>query len=1122
MTTDNQISEQTHQYFLQEATELLQTMDDELQDIREDFSVQKVHNLMRAAHTLKGASASVGLDAVKKTTHSLEDVFKALCHQDTVISVDMERLIFQGYDCLKLLMSAQLAGAQVDEADILDRMASVVTQLQEMLGDRFGQGGHLPTSAELGFDMTQSIFEVGVTQRIETLEEAITNPNQEELLALLETQVEIFIGLAESLDLPGFGEVATTTLEAIDKNPDKVLEIASVALANYKEAQAAVLAGDRERGGEPSEALLQFCGRTDQPSASSTNSKSDSQSESILQNLDIEQQNSDSRHAATSASKEPNSNLFKKLWSFFTRPIGEKTSCESDNTPSAEVSLIRVPETFEDYAAEGEEPADLALADLAPSQLSDMDLVANQLDSSKALVESIHSPIDEEIEELSELSAIPLESLAQPAISSDEPSAFTPPALVLEEDASKADEFTTSELTPQPTPFIEPPTAPTRSVGNSATIRMTVDDLDQLSQSMGELLTLQNRQALYNEQLSSLVRKLLDRIERQQKQLNRQRGKQLDSKQKETIVPATTSVQNTNLSFAQFDSLELDQYSDVQLLAQSFLEETVQQSESAEAIELFVRKSGQELEKQKRLLANTRETLLGARMLPLDKVFQRFPTALERLQTQHNKSVNLEMKGSEVLVDKVIADKLYDPLLHLVRNAFDHGIESPEARTSKKKSATGTITIEALQQGRHLVIHVKDDGQGLNLEVIRQKAIENQIITEQEAARLNGNQVVDLLFEAGFSTAAEVDDLSGRGVGLDAVRAQVRSLQGWVTVSHEPGKGTCFTLQIPSSLTIAKLLLCQAKGRIYALIADAIEHILIPKQDQIRTWDGGKTLAWQANSEEYLVPISALSDVLHYASPMPNHRLVEAPGDIKTVTNEPIILLKHKDMLVGIEVDQLLGEQELVISSLGETVVPPPYLYGSSILPDGQLTLVLDGIMLAKIVQEQRGRKGSIDIELNESSSGTAKNEPVFVKKLVLTVDDSITVRNTLAEALQKSDYQVIQARDGAEALQQLKRYPGVEAILCDIEMPGMNGFEFLKVRQQTPEILAIPTIMLTSRGGAKHRLLTKELGATTYLTKPYLTPQLLRTVAEAIESKTNTPAESLFDPQPNTPGESK
>lgn len=1089
---DIQVSEQTYQYFLQESVELLQTMDDELQDLRENFSVQKVHNLMRAAHTLKGASASVGLDAVKKTTHSLEDVFKALCHQDTIISVEMEGLIFQSYDCLKLLMSSQLAGAQIDEADILDRMAASVTRLKEMLGDRFGQGGHLPTSSELGFDMTKSIFEVGVVQRIEALEEALKDPDEEELADLLTTQAEVFIGLSESLDLPGFGEIGRVTLQAIKKSPSKIIEIASIALANYKEAQIAVLAGDREKGGAPSAALLQVAGQTPNQMTNSSSLKAADKKVAIRQSAYR------ANHSSQSTSKI---SWLKRLQNLFTQPIGtvsksstrgnQKQNSPHNHTPLSEKQKLgsdaafSAPQNFIDYAAEGEEPADLALADLTPSDLSLVNLPSAQAstqstDPSPARIET-DPETDPDSAELGEL--IPdLSAFSQPPDSAN-------------------------NLVAQPA--IELPTAPNRIQSNNVTIRMTVEHLDQLSQSMGKLLTYQNRQALYNEQLANLVRTLLDRIARQQNQLNQHRAQGEQNKLKprleSQLSSSATSIQPTNLAYAHFDAIELDQYSDVQLLAQSFLEETVQQSESAEAIELFVTRAGRELEKQKRILANTRETLLEARMLPLEKVFRRFPTALERLQLQHNKPVNLVLQGGDVLVDKVIADKLYDPLLHLVRNAFDHGIETAENRQMQNKSAIGTITIEALQQGRHLVINVKDDGKGFDLETIRCKAIENQMITAAAAADLTSAQTIDLLFEAGFSTASEVNDLSGRGVGLDAVKAQVRSLKGWVTVSHEPGAGSCFSLQIPSSLTIAKLLLCQAKGRIYALIADAIEHILIPTPQQMSTWKGGKTLTWQANSEEYLVPVNALAEVLRYASPMPNHRLSETRGDIKAAACDPVIVLRHQNSLVGLEVDQLLGEQELVISSLGETVVPPPYLYGSSILPDGQLTLVLDGVMLAEIVLAQRSQ-GSIDISMEDSQpdrASTDKDEPIFVKKLILAIDDSITVRNALTEALQKADYQVVQARDGAEALQQLDRYPGMSAILCDIEMPGMNGFEFLKVRQRTPKIAAIPTIMLTSRAGAKHRLLTKELGATTYITKPYLTPHLLKTVAEAIEDKT-------------------
>ncbi|MEN8443706.1 MAG: response regulator [Cyanobacteria bacterium J06555_13] len=629
---------------------------------------------------------------------------------------------------------------------------------------------------------------------------------------------------------------------------------------------------------------------------------------------------------------------------------------------------------------------------------------------------------------------------------------------------------------------------------------------------MGELLTQQNRQVLYNQQLSALVKKLLGRISKQQQQLHHQQNQALTRNRFQTQPAAPAATRSPNLTYSNFDALELDNYSDTQLVIQSCLEETVQQSESADAIDLFVRRSGEALEKQKRLLAQTRETLLEARMVPLQTVFERFSPAVERLQAQYHKEVAIASEGGDILVDKTIADKLYEPLLHLVRNAFDHGIEPAEERLLQDKLIGGNITLQGAQRGRHLIIRVQDDGKGLDLDLIRRKALENQLITPAQADALTSAQTIDLLFEAGFSTLKGDNTLSGRGVGLDAVRARVRSLQGWVTVDHKPGKGSCFTLQIPASLTIAKLLLCKAQGRVYALIADAIEHILIPTAQQVREWDGGKMLTWQANEAEYLVPVNALNEVLHYASPMSEYRHTTPRQSQKEAATHPVILLHHQDTgpqntLVGLEVDQLLGEQELVISPLGETVVPPPYLYGSSILPDGQLTLVLDGVMLAKIIVEQR--KHNLETSAAKRLIAPAKNKPIFVKKLILTVDDSITVRHSLSEALQKANYQVIQASDGAEALQQLERYPDVQAILCDIEMPGMNGFEFLKARQRTPEIAAIPTVMLTSRMGTKHRQLTEELGATSYLTKPYLTPQLLQTLAEAIDSQAGRPAES-------------
>ncbi|MGD1949982.1 MAG: Hpt domain-containing protein, partial [Leptolyngbyaceae cyanobacterium] len=255
MMSDPVISQQVPAYFLQEASELLQQIDTELQTMRQDFSVAKMHSLMRAAHTLKGAAASVGLDAIKTTTHSLEDAFKALCVPDATLTTAVESLIFEAYDCLQLLLSAQISEAQIDESGILDRMANVVAKLQDNLGDQFGNAGYLPTSSELGFDMTQSIFEMGVTQRLDNLENALKTPDPDTLKSLLEAQAEVFFGLAESLNLPGFGEIAQATLTALNHQPEQVVQIATIALKDYRTGQNRVLQGARAQGGAPSSDL---------------------------------------------------------------------------------------------------------------------------------------------------------------------------------------------------------------------------------------------------------------------------------------------------------------------------------------------------------------------------------------------------------------------------------------------------------------------------------------------------------------------------------------------------------------------------------------------------------------------------------------------------------------------------------------------------------------------------------------------------------------------------------------------------------------------------------------------------------------------------------------------------
>ncbi|MCG8361912.1 MAG: hybrid sensor histidine kinase/response regulator [Pseudanabaenales cyanobacterium] len=1047
MNSDPSITQQAPSYFLQEASELLQQIDKELQSLRQDFSVQKMHSLMRVAHTLKGAAASVGLDAIKTTTHSLEDAFKALCVPDAVLTPVVEGLIFEAYDCLQLLLSVQIAEAQIDESSILDRMANVVAGLQDNLGDQFGQDGYLPTSTELGFDMTQSIFEMGVTQRLEELENALKAPESDTLNSLLRSQAKVFFGLSESLNLPGFGEIAQATLTALNNSPNQVVQIATVALKDYRSGQASVLQGDRTQGGSPSSALKQL-GKKQAPKKASKHPKTKVQKSQL---------------------QKSKSGWFGRFWQRLNQPSGKSQPSKARTSSISKPSLKKTsdPETPSDLA----EPVSNTKSHTAIAQTAESiweTATVSSLPEVIAAAADEHSPSSAEKTPYHSQRMTYLKAADEHSPSSAEKTAQTL-SLSLPSTSINQEGASTESLSSTPS--------------RDDTLRVSIDHLEQLNHIIGELLTQQNRQALQNERLTTTMKTLLARLGQQQRQLYKLQRQTIQTSADFHLMPFTPIDQ-------QFDSLELDHYSELQLLVQASLETMIQQMESAEAVELFVRQSGQTLEKQQRLMHSLREIMIEVRMQPIGNLLQRFHQVLTRLSTQHSKPVTLIVQGSDVLVDKAIIDKLYDPLLHLVRNAFDHGIERPEVRKQQGKDEKGQIQLSASQEGRYLVIKIQDNGQGLNLNAIRQKAIENQLITTEEAQKLTAAQISDFIFEPDLSTAAQVNELSGRGVGLHAVGAQMQKLRGEVTVTHQSGRGTCFTLKIPANLTIAKLLLCQAGEKLYALMTDSIEQILIPRSGQLKSRDKRKILSLQVEAKEQLIPVVPLSESLAYNASLPDihWRATNKTSD----TPCPIILMQYKNRLVGLEIEQLIGEQELVIRSLGDISAIPTYIYGCSILPDGRLSLVVDGTALALKTIKALSRHASKTANDNDLQVSPSKSPLVSTpKQSILVVDDSTTVRNTLTQTLKKAGYSVLQAKDGTEAFQKLQQVD-VSAILCDLEMPGMNGFEFLKVRQQTPKTASIPTIMLTSRTGAKHRQLAQALGANDYLTKPYLAPQLL------------------------------
>ncbi len=1199
MITEAEIRKQGYIYFLAEAPELLQTIEQELFNFLEGYSTAKVHNLMRATHTLKGGSANVGLEVIQTIAHSLEDVFQALYSPDVVINTELQTLLLQAYECLRLAVNAEVTQSTVNHEELLQRAASVFAQLQEKLGDAFGADTYIPSSSELGFDIVQSIFEVGVVQRLESITEAIKNPpGDAKFINFLRSEAEIFLGLAESLNLPGLVELAQTILTALEVNPTQVQQIAEIALADLQQSQEAVLAGDRTRGGEPSPALQKLsllANVTDELSLSPT----DQSSVTFATNS-----------PTTSVAITPLRSEIQELYKFLTQKDNKKNKplkpAEAKfylkviryilgwfnhklEIPAKELCLgLLIPKSgventvtylenwlndFLDFVQDEEDSQSICiyregiiltiLVAVAKFQYWNDNLYSNilliktlQKQISKLAKEyqnypPINSPkkdcIDipklQKLLEIKEIytPALPkttdlLETIWGEEITPSFSNQFV--ATQLEEvntdtDSVNAELLALSQQSDIPnssTEISQEIEEKSQHLANKNSrqgsfVRVDVEGLQRLNYLAGELLIYQQQRTLQDEQLKEKIEQLCQQILAHQTSLEQLRDLPLQ-KQKFPLQ------NRQNFASVDFDSLEMDEYTEFHLMLHLALEETLQLQESTESLDLLLKQSVQIHDKKQRLILGIIDNLVEARMLPLSNVLNRFPQMVQNLGNVYGKLVELKFTGTEVLVDKAIAEKLYDPLLHLVRNAFDHGIEPAEVRRDRKKPEQGVIEICAYHQGSQTIIEVRDDGEGLNLEKVHNKAIELDIISADDKARgytsnSTKSVLLELIFAPGFTTTSKVNEISGRGMGLDIVRSQLQALNGEISVQSLPKQGTIFTLKIPFSMTTDRLMLVQAGSAVYALLLDSIEKIFIPSAEQIKEFEGKKVLHWNTSKNEQMVSLRQLSELISYNGSLVSANTIHNQSttlEIKVSTN-PVLLLRRNQELFGLEVDQIIGEQELVIRPLGNAIAPPKYVYGCSRLANGSVILVIDGALLLKsgemqatldVMTLQRvhlSKKEALPLLdltvqstalLNPSATSQSQEINYNSPKLVLIVDDAISLRQTLSLTLQKAGYCVLQAENGVEALEQLQQHPEIQVVISDLEMPRMNGFELLSNIRKDPKLLKKPVVVLTSRSAEKHRQLAQELGANAYLTKPYLENDFLSTI-EAVNRDSNS-----------------
>ncbi len=646
------------------------------------------------------------------------------------------------------------------------------------------------------------------------------------------------------------------------------------------------------------------------------------------------------------------------------------------------------------------------------------------------------------------------------------------------------------------------PSRPARPQGEQ-TMRVPVKHLDNLSNLVGELVVNRNsleqdqerlRQSLDN--LLYQVQKLSDVGQRMQDLYERSllESSLLASRQKHRDRVASslglglmgTDSASGNSNEVEYDPLEMDRFTGFHSLSQEMIELIVRVRESSSDIGFIVDETDQVTRMFRQVTTQLQEGLTRSRMMPFAQTADRLPRAVRDISIKVGKQAELIIEGRETLIDKMILEKLYDPLTHLVNNALTHGIEPPAVRRSAGKSAVGRISVRAFHQGNQTVISVSDDGAGIDIERVKQKAIEKGLISAVEAQGLTRLDVYDLLFHPGFSTADQVSEFSGRGVGMDVVRTSLSEIRGVINTDSTPGKGTSFTIRLPLTLSISKALCCISDRARIAFPMDGVEDMLdLPKERVQVNEEGQQCISWR----DTVLPLRPLSELLTYNRHLSRGTVYGGHQEDDIVS---IVVLRSAGNYLALQVDQVLGEQEIVIKQLEGPVPKPVGVAGATVLGDGRIMPIADVLELIDFSMG-RIRKDTGTSLWDKGAITTIQEAPVVkTEPMVLIVDDSITVRELLSMTFNKVGYRVEQARDGQEAWEKLRSGLPCDIVFCDIEMPRMDGLDLLSRIQKDPTLSHLPIAMLTSRGADRHRQMASTLGASGYFTKPYLEEALL------------------------------
>jgi chemosensory pili system protein ChpA (sensor histidine kinase/response regulator) len=596
-------------------------------------------------------------------------------------------------------------------------------------------------------------------------------------------------------------------------------------------------------------------------------------------------------------------------------------------------------------------------------------------------------------------------------------------------------------------------------------VRVRADILDRLVNQAGEVSIARSK---LENQVGTLKGALLDfsdnlaRLRRQLREVEMQAESQIASR----------------LSIAgerEFDPLEFDRFTRLQELTRMMAESVNDVASFHDSLTRTVDAAGEDLAAQSRLTRELQRDLMRVRMVPFASLSERLFRLARQAAKETDKRVNLDIRGAAVEIDRGVLERMAAPFEHLLRNAIVHGIEPRAARLAAGKAETGELLVQVSQQGNEVVLRFADDGAGLDLARIRAKARASSLLGEGE--EVSDQDAAGLIFEPGFSTADALTELAGRGVGMDVVRSEARALGGRVEIESEAGKGAAFTIHLPLTLASTQVVLVASGPKTYALPAVLVEQLLQVRDAELAAARAAGTLA----IEDEPVP-------LHYLP-----ELLREPGGQGGARSAPVLILRNGAARLAVQVDEVLGNREVVVKNIGPQLARMPGIAGATVLGSGEIVLILDPVLLAgTALRQARGLKTHVDAPA-QVPAATAQAH----RATVMVVDDSLTVRRVTQRLLEREGYRVLLAKDGVDALEQMQD-PELrpDLMLVDIEMPRMDGFDLTRHVRGNRDTRTLPIIMITSRSADKHRNYALGLGVDAYFGKPFQEDVLLAAIA--------------------------